>query len=1181
MACRLAPTLRVARQSFMKRNLAACALHRGSLLLHAACGRLGLVAASSPVDLGNATAWDLAGAGQVAEFLGAGNVTLDGCCGAGMWCSTHASSGAVNASTPCFVRTPHAVRFANQGWLAGQPHLRPVFACLPPVPSRLLRSVRGALVAPSTVFPEVLGVLPESIRVGDRLTVDGNGFGSPGASTVVTVGGRVCAAPYQCDKACSTCTSTSQCGVGQRCVQFRDTAPEGFCLSACRLRNGTQIGQAGASETCPCGGVCTTFSTLISGAVTALCTSPEYSIGAGNSPCAAPFAPGPSTAGASQRLTCTLTSVAAPGQIVGAWQQPDGSGTVSPGSGGGCAAAGLNSPVLVTRVDGDSGGLVSSSRGAMVDVEDAEAACSADSDCVTYDMCLQGSCVAGCCVFAPRDAPRCASSSGSAASGALPPLSAWLPLPASNNPNLPVGPGAALGSPGDNISAASFVDDAPASRLDLAPFGFTFPAGGAQVSTLFVSPNGYLAVSGSAPCLSGFEAHVTTPQCTLHNSYTGLMAPIVADFNPASSAGSKVYTRQGPHWACAQWTEVPLFGRSNADNYTTLACIAADGSVQLRWAGLGLDGAPPNASVVGSWMSGVRTQQVPLGDGTVPGSPFAATGIVEATSRGASSVLKAAAEWSNASVGELAVATPFQTLLAEDAVREGATATFCSSGSVACASPRCGSSGGGTRVTIAWSGMGCGIDVQGGPAWALGGGRQYHDAGVTYWCRFGHARVRASALTWPSDAAESAPGTLPNLTCTTPTLDEVLGQVAREHAAPGSERRTVELVLEAEIPGVPAAVVLPTVSGLRYSPDVARKVQAGALPLGTLGSGAGPAFSIGDDVVPNIPVQDQARTGRSALRRGLVLETLTFTFVSNSTGGVDGVPDDCGCSGNIGAAADSCSACGLCIDADARAVMASSPAAELLEDCAGVCLGSAFRDTCEVCAGGTTGVEPDADVDCLGQCFGNATCSTSTGPTPGPTSSPDEGSGLDVTGAIVGIVVAFLVLLCIFSAVVVFRARPDLLGGPDGAQEFAPAQHEQQPGLSQRQLEALPVITFKGSAVETSRPTSAASASAVLPAGAAAPDDQAAEEGVSCAVCLVDLEVGQSVVQLPCNHLYHPECIKKWLQQSDVCPTCRFNLHGSLPSPRAPPETTLHGTLSASSQRVPSTLRTHPVPPVE
>ena len=40
-----------------------------------------------------------------------------------------------------------------------------------------------------------------------------------------------------------------------------------------------------------------------------------------------------------------------------------------------------------------------------------------------------------------------------------------------------------------------------------------------------------------------------------------------------------------------------------------------------------------------------------------------------------------------------------------------------------------------------------------------------------------------------------------------------------------------------------------------------------------------------------------------------------------------------------------------------------------------------------------------------------------------------------------------------------------------------------------------------------------------------------------CDICLTN-EV-KSLSQLNCNHLFHSDCINKWLQQKDTCPLCR------------------------------------------
>jgi len=37
-------------------------------------------------------------------------------------------------------------------------------------------------------------------------------------------------------------------------------------------------------------------------------------------------------------------------------------------------------------------------------------------------------------------------------------------------------------------------------------------------------------------------------------------------------------------------------------------------------------------------------------------------------------------------------------------------------------------------------------------------------------------------------------------------------------------------------------------------------------------------------------------------------------------------------------------------------------------------------------------------------------------------------------------------------------------------------------------------------------------------------------EEVECAVCKDNFEEGNNVIELPCNHLFHPDCILPWLE---------------------------------------------------
>ncbi|WCJ37289.1 RING/U-box superfamily protein [Euphorbia peplus] len=45
-----------------------------------------------------------------------------------------------------------------------------------------------------------------------------------------------------------------------------------------------------------------------------------------------------------------------------------------------------------------------------------------------------------------------------------------------------------------------------------------------------------------------------------------------------------------------------------------------------------------------------------------------------------------------------------------------------------------------------------------------------------------------------------------------------------------------------------------------------------------------------------------------------------------------------------------------------------------------------------------------------------------------------------------------------------------------------------------------------------------------------------------CRICLEGMEEGGFGMSMPCDHVFHVDCILKWLQKSHSCPLCRFEM---------------------------------------
>lgn len=45
-----------------------------------------------------------------------------------------------------------------------------------------------------------------------------------------------------------------------------------------------------------------------------------------------------------------------------------------------------------------------------------------------------------------------------------------------------------------------------------------------------------------------------------------------------------------------------------------------------------------------------------------------------------------------------------------------------------------------------------------------------------------------------------------------------------------------------------------------------------------------------------------------------------------------------------------------------------------------------------------------------------------------------------------------------------------------------------------------------------------------------------------CVVCMEDMKVGEEVRRLQCMHMFHADCVDKWLHTNKQCPICRTDI---------------------------------------
>jgi len=59
------------------------------------------------------------------------------------------------------------------------------------------------------------------------------------------------------------------------------------------------------------------------------------------------------------------------------------------------------------------------------------------------------------------------------------------------------------------------------------------------------------------------------------------------------------------------------------------------------------------------------------------------------------------------------------------------------------------------------------------------------------------------------------------------------------------------------------------------------------------------------------------------------------------------------------------------------------------------------------------------------------------------------------------------------------------------------------------------------------------------------PKKDGLDDAPHCSICLGEYEEGEEIAQLPCQHIYHDECIGSWCSNHTKCPLCNYDLESA------------------------------------
>ncbi|PNY05120.1 E3 ubiquitin-protein ligase at4g11680-like protein [Trifolium pratense] len=99
-------------------------------------------------------------------------------------------------------------------------------------------------------------------------------------------------------------------------------------------------------------------------------------------------------------------------------------------------------------------------------------------------------------------------------------------------------------------------------------------------------------------------------------------------------------------------------------------------------------------------------------------------------------------------------------------------------------------------------------------------------------------------------------------------------------------------------------------------------------------------------------------------------------------------------------------------------------------------------------------------------------------------------------------------------------------------------------GATSETINALPTYKFKTTRSKNEDESSPTTIEGGIVAEGTEKERMISGEDAVCCICILNYENEDELRELPCSHLFHKECVDKWLKINALCPLCKSDVGG-------------------------------------